>query len=147
MNVDPDLGKLARFTPAPAGIDRDELLFRAGKASARVGRGWKAAVLVLLVTQCFTLTAWLGAPGSRSDFGPPSTGEVAGAKPTNTAAEPFAPCCAIGRMACRRCRGRTRSPIHRNARCRRRRCYATNYSTDSQIFSIYGARECVQRRC
>ncbi len=42
MNADP-VAKLSRFTPAGA-IDPAELLFAAGRASARTPWGWKAAV-------------------------------------------------------------------------------------------------------
>jgi hypothetical protein len=54
MTPDP-LSKLGRFTPQPPRIDRDELLFRAGRSSARVGRGWKAAVAALAVSQAVTI--------------------------------------------------------------------------------------------
>lgn len=56
------IGKLARLTPDVAGIDRDEWLFRAGRASAKAPRTWKWAAGVLAVTQAATLTAWLAAP-------------------------------------------------------------------------------------
>jgi hypothetical protein len=55
------LTKLATFTaPAP---NRDELLFAAGKASARVGRWWKLATGLLAVAQAVTLAAWLWPTG------------------------------------------------------------------------------------
>lgn len=40
--------KLARFTPA-GGLDAAEVMFAAGRASARTPWGWKAAVAVLLL--------------------------------------------------------------------------------------------------
>jgi hypothetical protein len=48
MNADP-IAKLAKFTPASA-ADPAELLFAAGRASARTHWGWKAAVAGLLLT-------------------------------------------------------------------------------------------------
>jgi len=53
------IGKLARFTPTAPGLDRDELLFRAGRASAPSGRWWKLAVAVLALTQLGTVAVWL----------------------------------------------------------------------------------------
>jgi hypothetical protein len=55
MTPDP-VAVLARFIPGDPRIDRDELLFRAGRTSARVGR-WKATVAALAVTQAATLLA------------------------------------------------------------------------------------------
>ncbi len=60
---DPVARTLARFTPAPTGLDRDELLFRAGRASAGRARGWKLAAGLLAVTQAVTLTALLRRDG------------------------------------------------------------------------------------
>lgn len=57
--------KLAGFTPAPPAVDRDELLFRAGRASAPSPRWWQRATAALLVTQVATLTLWLGLPYHR----------------------------------------------------------------------------------
>ncbi len=63
LTPDPTLDKLARFSPAPPlTIDRDELLFQAGRASARVGRVWKTAVALLVATQAATLGMWLLTP-------------------------------------------------------------------------------------
>ncbi len=59
LNRDPLIDKLSRLTPASAGIDREAILFAAGRASAsRAGR-WKVAVLVLAVTQMATGGLWL----------------------------------------------------------------------------------------
>ena len=46
MTPDP-AAELTRLTPHPGTLDRDALLFHAGRASARPGRGWKAAVVAL----------------------------------------------------------------------------------------------------
>ena len=58
---DPLTDALARFTPA-AGLDRDELLFRAGRASNRTGRLWRGAAVLLLATNATTLAFWLSSP-------------------------------------------------------------------------------------
>ena len=48
---------LQAFTPAA--VNRDEMLFAAGKASARTPRFWKFAVVALLLSQSLTLLDWL----------------------------------------------------------------------------------------
>ncbi len=48
------LERLSRFTPA-SGLDRDGLLFAAGRASARPGRPWMALTGVLAATQLLSL--------------------------------------------------------------------------------------------
>ena len=48
MNPDP-VAKLAQFTPAPS-ADAAELLFAAGRASARTHWGWKVAVAALVAS-------------------------------------------------------------------------------------------------
>lgn len=59
------IAKLTRFTPTAAGLDRDELLFRAGRASAPSARWWRVAAGVLAVTQIGTIAAWrLHAPAT-----------------------------------------------------------------------------------
>lgn len=50
------IGKLAAFSPAI--VDRDALLFAAGRASVRPARGWKWATAALLATQLLTLVLW-----------------------------------------------------------------------------------------
>jgi hypothetical protein len=55
---DPLTDALARFTPTTR-LDRDVLLFRAGRASAPKPRWWKRATALLLVTQAATLAVWL----------------------------------------------------------------------------------------
>jgi hypothetical protein len=56
MNPDP-VAKLAQFTPAPS-VDAAELLFAAGRASARTHWLWKTAVAVLVVSNA-ALGAWI----------------------------------------------------------------------------------------
>jgi hypothetical protein len=58
LGHDPVLGKLAQFTPDSGRIDRDELLFAAGRASAPKARAWKIAVLVLAICQAAILIVW-----------------------------------------------------------------------------------------
>lgn len=47
---------LQKFTPT--GIDRDAVLFAAGRASAPSGRGWKWVSAGLAITQVATFTVW-----------------------------------------------------------------------------------------
>lgn len=54
MTPDPVLDKLARFTPDGSAVDPAEMLFRAGRASARTHWGWKAAVAGLLLVNLGT---------------------------------------------------------------------------------------------
>src|SRR5262245_31726853 len=52
---------LSRFTPDVGGLNRDALLFAAGRASARSARGWPALTALLGVTQVATLLVlWPG---------------------------------------------------------------------------------------
>lgn len=55
---DPLTDALARFTPT-ARLDRDEMLFRAGRASAGRARGWKIATGLLAISQALMLIGWL----------------------------------------------------------------------------------------
>jgi hypothetical protein len=55
MTPDPVLEKLARFAPAQSQIDAAELLFRAGRESARTPRVWKVSVLGLLLANAVTV--------------------------------------------------------------------------------------------
>jgi hypothetical protein len=54
---DPVTDRLARFTPSAAGLDRDALLFAAGRRSARASRLWLVATAVLALSQAATLVA------------------------------------------------------------------------------------------
>ena len=54
---DPVTDRLARFTPSAAGLDRDALLFAAGRRSARTSRLWPLATALLVVSQAATLFA------------------------------------------------------------------------------------------
>jgi hypothetical protein len=57
------LERLNRFTPDAGKLNRDELLFEAGRRSTRPNRAWQTAASVLAVTQCLSLALLL--PGSR----------------------------------------------------------------------------------
>ena len=54
---EPFAESLSRFTPDAAGLNRDALLFAAGRASVRPNPLWKALVAVLAVSQLLTLVA------------------------------------------------------------------------------------------
>ncbi|MBX9584694.1 MAG: hypothetical protein K2X87_30695 [Gemmataceae bacterium] len=58
MTPEPDLGPLAAFTPA-SGLDPAEVLFRAGRATARTPRVWKLAVAGLVALNVATAAALL----------------------------------------------------------------------------------------
>jgi hypothetical protein len=60
--------RLKRFTPDTTGLNRDALLFRAGRASVRPG-AWKALACALALGQALTL-ALLG-PRPTPPAGPP----------------------------------------------------------------------------
>jgi hypothetical protein len=49
------LERLSRFKPDAGGLDRDALLFAAGRASARPNRGWVALAALLANTQILSL--------------------------------------------------------------------------------------------
>src|SRR3569623_582841 len=52
---EPLVERLSRFTPDAGGLDRDALLFAAGRRSARPNRGWKCLSAVLAGTQLLAL--------------------------------------------------------------------------------------------
>jgi hypothetical protein len=47
--------RLSRFTPDGSSLDRDSLLFAAGRASARPSRGWMTLASMLAASQLLTL--------------------------------------------------------------------------------------------
>lgn len=49
------LEHLSRFTPDAGGLDRDALLFAAGRNSVRPNRGWAAVASLLAATQALSL--------------------------------------------------------------------------------------------
>src|SRR6516165_4232079 len=52
---EPILERLSRFTPDAGRLDRDALMFAAGRASARPNRGWITLAGVLAGTQALML--------------------------------------------------------------------------------------------
>ena len=56
---------LSHFTPDGSGLDRDTLLFAAGRASVRPKRGWSALACTLAASQFLTLVLfWPKAPAT-----------------------------------------------------------------------------------
>ena len=60
---------LSRFTPSPGGIDRDAILFAAGRSSARPDRKWPTLAALLALSQILTVGLLLS-PGP---LPPPTT--------------------------------------------------------------------------
>jgi hypothetical protein len=57
---EPFIERLSRFTPDAGGLDRDALLYAAGRASARPNRAWIALAAALALTQPLSLVLlWL----------------------------------------------------------------------------------------
>ena len=74
---DPFAASLSKFTPDASGLDRDALLFAAGRASAPPRRGWMALAVVMAASQ---LVAWtlLGFQSAHSPGVPtPDSGSMA----------------------------------------------------------------------
>ena len=53
--AEPSLERLSRFTPDAGRLDRDALLFAAGRSSARPNRGWMTLAALLVGTQSLSL--------------------------------------------------------------------------------------------
>jgi hypothetical protein len=83
MNPDP-VAKLAKFTPA-SGVDAAELLFAAGRASARTFWGWKVAVAGLLLSN-LALGAFIAFRSHELPPAPPPTPPATPAQPEPAAA-------------------------------------------------------------
>ena len=52
---EPFIERLSQFTPSAGGLDRDALLFAAGRSSARPNRAWQGLSAALAATQILTL--------------------------------------------------------------------------------------------
>jgi hypothetical protein len=78
---EPLLERLSRFTPDAGNLNRDALLFAAGRSSARPNRGWKSLALTLAGTQALTLVFLRPAPTQ-----PAGRLTIAGANPRAPAA-------------------------------------------------------------
>ena len=74
---EPILERLSRFTPDAGRLDRDALLFAAGRASARPNRGWMTLASLLAGTQALSLALALLLPHSSPPVGK-STVSIAG---------------------------------------------------------------------
>jgi len=62
---------LSRFTPDATGLDRDALLFAAGRASVRTHRKWQALVAALTLSQALTLVGlWPRTPAPAQTSAP-----------------------------------------------------------------------------
>ena len=68
------LERMSQFTPDAGGLDRDALIFAAGRRSARPNRGWKAAASLLAASQALSLILLWPQP---NPTGSPSTIPVA----------------------------------------------------------------------
>lgn len=63
--------RLSRFTPDATGLNRDALLFAAGRASGRPSRGWQALASVLAALQLLTVVClWPSTPPVPSSEAP-----------------------------------------------------------------------------
>jgi len=69
----PSLEPLSRFTPDAGRLDRDALLFAAGRASARPGRRWRAVATLLAATQTLSLWTLLRPSPALPNGGPASS--------------------------------------------------------------------------
>ena len=89
---EPILERLSRFTPDAGRLDRDALLFAAGRGSARPNRGWMTLASLLAGTQALSLALlWphsspsvgkstvsiAGVPAPSAAPGPPASGASA----------------------------------------------------------------------
>ena len=59
MSDDPLIKRLTQLKPDGSGLDRDALLFAAGRASVRPNRGWMALAGALAASHLVTLTLFL----------------------------------------------------------------------------------------
>ena len=62
MTHDPLIDRLAQFNPASSSIDRDAMLFAAGRASGSGAGRWKVVASVLAMTQTVLLVVWFASP-------------------------------------------------------------------------------------
>ena len=82
--------RLSRFTPSAPGLDRDAILFAAGRRSARGSWLWKALAGLFATTQVVTLLALWPRPQPAGTFvGPPPA--VAPAAPAEPPPPPGSP--------------------------------------------------------
>src|SRR5438270_112330 len=86
---EPIIERLSRFTPDGSGLDRDALLFAAGRASIRPNRAWMAIAGALAASQVLTLAFLWPKPATPAALPgvPPSTPQVAEVPPPRNASE------------------------------------------------------------
>jgi hypothetical protein len=84
---EPLADRLSRFTPDPGGLDRDAVLFAAGRASARPDRRWAALVAALATCQALTLVLLWPHPVSAPER-LPTAAAPSSARPEARAADP-----------------------------------------------------------
>jgi hypothetical protein len=77
--------RLSRFTPDASVLDRDALLFAAGRASARPNRRWIAVAVGLAACQLLTLGLFWFRPGPA----PAPSATLVGPGPSPTAIRPL----------------------------------------------------------
>lgn len=88
---DPMTDKLRRLTPDAGRLDRDELLFRAGRASVPRGRFWMLLSLTLAASQAVTLW-WFTRPEPTAPVSPrPQAESVESVEPWPDADGPVLP--------------------------------------------------------
>lgn len=81
------MGKLGSFTPAA--VDRDALLFAAGRASAKPSRFWKYATAAFAVSHLVTLGLWLAPTKPAPPTAVPEMMPVELDEPTPAAPDPY----------------------------------------------------------
>ncbi len=79
---EPFAERLSRFTPDGSGLDRDALLFAAGRASVRSSRRWQVVAAALAASQLLTLGLLWPRPQAVPSL--PSTPPVVAAPPLPT---------------------------------------------------------------
>jgi hypothetical protein len=79
--------RLSRFTPDAGKLDRDALLFAAGRASAHPGRRWKALAGALAASQLLTLVFFLW-PQTPPAVAPAPPGPATAGGPTGPSVAP-----------------------------------------------------------
>jgi hypothetical protein len=68
--------RLSKFTPDASGLDRDALLFAAGRNSVRPNHGWVTMASVLAATQALSLVLLWPRPNSPTSSSTPSIATV-----------------------------------------------------------------------
>ena len=79
---EPFLERLSRFTPHAGGLDRDSLLFAAGRASARPNRGWICLSATLATSHVLALALLWPHAGQVAPY---ATGALVQSTPPRTA--------------------------------------------------------------